>query len=131
MIDLTVKSIQLGVGCGPQVYSSHSIRVGTHIGLTSKGGLLDPPLVQIGCRLLGATLSHPVTGGVTICRDALHRNARIRGAACRCHGARCQTVMGSHTQALVKRLHAGFVDSLLCEYRGRDRRKELQPRSEV
>ena len=26
--------------------------------------------------------------------------------------------MGSNTQALEKSLHAGFVDSLLCEYRG-------------
>src|SRR6266481_6499326 len=32
--------------------------------------------------------------------------------------------MGSNTQALVKRLHAGFLDSLLRKYRGYDRRRQ-------
>jgi hypothetical protein len=39
--DLTVKPIKFGVGLRPRFYPGHSISVGTHVGLNSKGDRVD------------------------------------------------------------------------------------------
>jgi hypothetical protein len=73
-----------------------------------------------GHRLVGAAPSL-VSVRVALRRNVPYGRARIRTAACRCKGARWRAVMGSNTQALIKRLHARFVDSRLCKDRGGDR----------
>src|SRR5260370_888064 len=57
-------------------------------------------------------LSQLVSAGVTPRSYALSRRAREQIAASPCRGARWR-VAGSNTQALIKRLRAGFLDGLL------------------
>ena len=58
-------------------------------------------------------LSQLVSAGVTPRSYALSRRAREQIAASPRRGARWR-VAGSNTQALIKRLRAGFLDGLLC-----------------
>jgi hypothetical protein len=74
-----------------------------------------------GCDRYKCDLLHLVRAGVLLRRRASRRHARIRTARRR-HGTRCWDIVGSNAQALVKSLHAGFLDRWLCHDRGRDYR---------
>jgi hypothetical protein len=62
--------------------------------------------------------------------DALHRRARTRAAACRCHRARRRVRLGSNAQALIEGLHARFLDGFLRKRRGCDCRGQNSRRTE-
>jgi hypothetical protein len=106
------KTFQIGVSGGLKFAGGHTISVGgPHRAYWKRRIALAVGWAPTYC----AVLSHLVRVGVTLRRHALRRPTCVQTAACRCHGAGCQAIMRSNTQALVKGRIARFLDSLLSK----------------